>query len=182
EMDEKFEQFKVGQLVSANIEIEDVVELDPSDDIPSFNEEGVIINFNEKTHTYTYEGRILGGASARLKDYIEEFQSDMIADRCATSWGLDSRYIKKVWNQSGGLSAMFGTAIHKALEFEDLYRFHTKKDGSRCFTIKHPMIKQIVEDFFEFYNKIGFKGKVLPEVLISDVANDQAGLIDRLLI
>src|SRR5690606_16220581 len=57
-----------------------------------------------------------------------------------------------------------------------------KKDGTRCFTIKHPMIKKIVEDFFKFYDKIGFEGKVIPEALVSDVENNQAGLIDRLLI
>lgn len=179
---DNFTKHELGTLVSANIEIEDVVELDPTNDIPSFNEEGVIINFNEETHTYTYNGRILGGATKKLKDYVEEFQSDMIADRCATSWGLSSKFIKSVWRKSGDLSREFGSGIHKALEFEDLYRHYHKKNGARCFTIKQPAIKKIVEDFFALYEKLGFEGEVIPEALVSDVENDQAGLIDRLLI
>jgi hypothetical protein len=182
DINDSFTQFQIGELVSVNLEVADVVALDSENDIASFNEEGVIINFDETPHTYTYEGRILKGATTFIKKYIEDFQSDVIAGRCANHWNLPKKYIQDAWSLAGDLSASFGTGIHKAMEFEDLYRFHTKKDGERCFTIKHPVIKRIVEEFFVMYNNIGFEGEVFPEALISSVRHDQCALADRILV
>lgn len=182
EVDDKFTRHLTGTLVSCNIEVADVVKLDSENDIASFNEEGVVINFDEKPHTYTYQGRILKGATTFIKKYIEDFDSETIAGRCEQHWGLPKKYIKDAWALSGDLAASFGTGIHKALEFEYLYRFHTKKNGERCFTIKHPVIKRIVEEFFVMYNNIGFEGEVFPEALISSVRHDQCALADRILV
>tara|TARA_R110000822_G_scaffold241380_2_gene370675 strand:+ start:86 stop:1165 length:1080 start_codon:yes stop_codon:yes gene_type:complete len=180
--DAKFKNHEVGNLVSCNIEVEDIVELDPSNDVKSFNEEGVVINFDEVPHIYTYEGRILKGATTYIKRYIAEFDSSTIIPRCVSSWGVEASVIRKAWALSGNLSATFGTAIHKALEFEDLYRHYTKKTGDRCFTIKHPTISRIVEEFYALYQKLGFKGEVIPEALISDVENGHCALGDRIVI
>jgi hypothetical protein len=182
EEDDKFTRHLTGTLVSCNIEVDDVVALDSENDIASFNEEGVVINFDETPHTYTYEGRVLKGATTFIKKYIEDFKSDQIASRCEQHWGLPKKYIQDAWSLAGDLSSSFGTGVHKAMEFEDLYRFHTKKNGERCFTIKHPVIKRIVEEFFVMYNNIGFEGEVYPEALISSVRHDQCALADRILV
>lgn len=154
--------------------------LKQSKDIRSFNE-GVIINFNESKHIYTYNGHILSGVTTYIKKYIKPFDKEIVK-RCSTYWNLDSDLIQNAWNLSRDLSASFGTGIHKALEFEDLYRHYHKKNGTRCFTIKHPAIKNIVEEFFNMYDDLGFKGDVIPEALVSDVENGICGLADRILV
>lgn len=181
EGDDKFTKHDVGTLVSCNIEIPDVVKIRSKDNVESFNE-SVIINFNEQTHTYTYNGQILTGATTYIKKYLKPFDEGMVA-RCATAWNVDKQIIEGAWELGRDLAATFGTGIHKALEFEDLYRFyHKPKDKSRCFTIKHPTIKRIVEEFFEMYDKLGFKGEIIPEALVSDVENGICGLADRILV
>jgi len=186
EDDDTYNKHEVGTLVSCNIEIPVKVEsqqpvLRDKDNVKSFNEEGVIINFNEATHTYTYKGQVLKGATTYIKRYIKPFDDAMVG-RCATSWNLDSQLIRNAWELGKDLAASFGTGVHKALEFEDLYRHYYKKNGTRCFTIKHPVIRRIVEEFFELEQRLGFEGQVIPEALVSDVENGVCGLADRILV
>ena len=114
---------------------------------------------------------------------MKPFDSEFMIGRCSNAWDVDKQTIKEAWDLGAILASTFGTGVHKALEFEDLYRHHRKpKDGSRCFTIKHPTIKRIVEEFFELYDRLGFKGEVIPEALVSDVENGLCGLADRILV
>lgn len=181
--DERYERHEVGNLVSCDIEVKDLVSLKKDDDVKSFNEEGVIINFNEESHTYTYQGKILKGATTYIKRYLKPFDSEFMIGRCSNAWGVDKEIIKNAWDLGRDLAAMFGSGVHKALEFEDLYRAYVKpKDGTRCFTIKNPAISDIVDGFFELYDKLGFQGEVVPEALVSDVENGICGLADRILV
>lgn len=184
EFDEKFKRHDVGQLVSCTIEIEDRVKLFQENNVKSFNEEGVIINFNEETHTYTNPTtkNKLTGATTFIKRYYKEFSSDAI-HTCVKYWGLEKEIIQGAWDLGRDLAGNFGTGIHKALEFEDLYGVYRKpKDGSRCFNIKHPMLKKIVQEFYELNDSLGFEGDVIPEALITDVENDFCALADRVLV
>lgn len=180
--DQNYQQFEVGNLVSCALEVKEKLNLTtPSNMIKSFNED-VEIDFNEEAHTYVYRGKFLTGATTYIKKYLEEFDAEGISGRCAIYWNLEKKIIKEAWNNGGTLTAMFGTAIHKALEFEDLNRNYLKKNGDRCFTIKHPLIKEIVDDFFYFYEGLGFSGQVIPEALVSDVDSGICGLADRMLV
>ena len=184
EEDVKFKNHHVGFLVSCNIEVEDIVELDPSNNVKSFNEEGVVINFDEDSHTYTnpLNNNILIGATTYSKMYYHPFSSFAL-DNCVKYWGLERKLIKSAWDLGRDLSALFGSAIHKALEFSDLYGSYKKpKDGVRCFNIKHPVIKNIVEDFYILNDKLGFIGDIVPEALITDVENNHCALADRVLV
>ena len=183
EDDEKFKRHEVGCLVSCTIEIENSVEIIETNNVLSFNEEDVVINFNEDTHTYTDKnGNKLMGATTYIKKYIIDFDADTIIPRCVVSWGVPKKTIQDAWDLGRDLAGSFGTGIHKALEFEDLYRNHEKKNGDRCFNIKHPVIKRIVNEFFDFYDTLGFKGEVIPEALISDAENGHCALADRVLV
>lgn len=175
---------KIDTIVSLTLEVEDVVELFTENNIASFNEEDVIINFNEETHTYNYNGTILKGATTFIKKYIQKFDSDSIASKCVTYWGVPLKTIKSAWEIERVLAENFGTAIHKAIEHEELYRkYHKPKDGSRCFNIKHPVLKRIVTEFYQLNEKLGFQDlEVIPEALVSDVDNGLCGLADRILI
>lgn len=150
--------------------------------IKSFNEDANIV-FNEKKHTYDYNNNKLVGATSYIKKYMAEFNNHMISSVCEKNWCVPKEEVKKAWQLAGDLSSSFGTGIHKALEFEDLYRKYTKpKDGTRCFVIKHPIINSIVQDFFTFYDELGFIGEIIPEALVSDVDNKICGLADRILV
>ena len=75
-----------------------------------------------------------------------------------------TKTIKKAWELNRDATATFGTGIHKALKFEDLYRNYRKpKDDTRCSTIKHPLIVKIANDFFGFYDSLGLKEKSFPK-------------------
>lgn len=177
---DKFKSHDVGNLVACTIEVPD---LDPdADEIISFTE-GVPVNFNEGTHTYTYQGRILSGGTSFIKKYIQPFDSVGTAEFCSKNWGIPAKEVLKAWSLSGDIARDYGNSIHKALEFEQTYRDHKKKGGERCFVIKHPIIRQIVDDFYTLYDTLKLdKGEVLSEVLVTDVDAGLSGLIDRLVI
>ncbi len=180
---DKFSRHEEGCIVSVNIEIEDDIKLFSEDNVKSFNEEGVVINFNEQTHTYTYNGKILTGCTTYIKKYVKEFDATAIIPNCEKSWKVPSKTIRNAWELGRDLASTFGISIHKAIEFEDLYGNYTKpKDGSRCFAIKHPAIQNIVAEFFVLYDKLGFQGEVFPEALVSDVENGICGLADRIIV
>lgn len=181
--DEKFKRHDVGCLVSCNIEIPNKSIPKIGEEIASFNEEGVVINFDEESHTYTYKGQILKGATTYIKKYEKEFDAETASANCEKYWQIPAKTIKDAWKLSGDLARSFGTGVHKALEFEDLYRSYKKpKDGSRCFLIKNPAIQSIVEEFYKLNERLGFKGDVVPEALVSDVENGNCGLADRILV
>jgi len=149
--------------------------------IKSFNED-LIINFEPIDHRYVYKDRIISGATTFSKRYIEEFDSEEVADRCEVNWQIPKETIEKAWQLSGDISRGFGTAIHEAIEYELLYRRNLKKNGERCFNIKHPIIKAIVKDFFIYAKTLGLRGKSFPEALVSDVENDVCALVDNLIV
>lgn len=180
---DQFTKHQLGTLVSCNIELPDEVKLKGKDNVNSFNEENVVINFNEDSHTYTYKGKVLKGATTYIKKYIKPFDSELMVGRCAKAWNLPKGTIEDAWELNRDLASQFGTALHKALEFEDLYRSMKKpKDNSRCFTIKHPTIVKIITEFYELNEKLGFEGEIIPEALVSDVENGICGLADRILV
>lgn len=180
---DNYKQHEEGTLVALSLEIVGLLELKEEDNVKSFNEKDVVINFNEKEHVYSFGGKKLTGATTYIKKYIEPFDREMVSGNCERYWGIPRKKILEAWDLAGDLSSSFGTGVHKALEFEDLYRHYTKpKDGSRCFKIKHPIIRKIVNDFFSFYDTLGFEGEVIPEALVSDVELGLCGLADRILV
>ena len=183
EFDTKFKRHFENHLVSATIEIADRVELVKEDNVKSFNEENVIINFNEETHTYTYQGRILKGATTTIKKFIEKFDKDSILPQCEKYWEIDRKIIKSAWELNRDISAGFGTSIHKMLEFNVLYKDYRKpKDNSRCFKVKHPLLNKILDEFEALYDTLDIKGDIIAGALVSYVENDICGLADMLIV
>lgn len=183
ESDTKFKKHLVNHLVSCTIEIADRVELKKEDNVKSFNEEGVIINFNEDNHTYTYQGRVLKGATTTIKKFIEKFDENNILPQCEKYWEIDRKIIKSAWELNRDVSAGFGTSIHKMIEFNILYKGYKKpKDNTRCFKVKHPILNRILNEFEVLYNELNIKGDIIPEALVSDVENDICGLADMLIV
>jgi len=174
---DKFNKHDADTIVACNIEVPKETNL-----IQSFTED-VAIDFDEASHTYTYKGKKFKGGTTFIKKYLVPFDKIVMSERIADGWGMSAEDIQSAWKLNQQFSIDFGHGIHKALEFEDLYRHHTKsKDGSRCFNIKHPGLKNIVQEFFDLYDSLGFKGDVLPEVVLTDIENGFCGTADRLLV
>lgn len=150
--------------------------------LKSFTED-VVISFDEKEHVYMYGGKKLIGGTTLKKKYIEEFDSNSASARCV-GWGLSQSEIVNAWDLHGVAAREFGSGIHKALEYNDLYlsKGYKKKSGEDAFRIGHPLLEKIVKDFNSFYKKLKFKGEVVPECLVSIVSKGVCGLCDRVLI
>lgn len=135
--------------------------------LASFNEEGVVVLFDEQAHTYTYNGQYLKGATSLTKDMYAPFEKEAIAKKCAGPWGMTTQDIVKMWEDNGSAAAMFGSSIH--LMMENYTRF-----GERALP-KMPFLRDIVLSFPHDDSV-----KVHPEVLLSAVALGMCGLCDRL--
>jgi len=155
--------------------------------LKSFNED-IEVDFEPVSHTYTYNGKKLSGASGLTASFYKPFDAVKISEACGKAWEQDPADIQGLWKSNGDVVSLFGTAVHKALEhsfeFGDLgvSISKKKKDGSNPAIIKHPYIWGIVDDFKGLYASLKFKGEVVTEAFISDVENGFCGQADRVLI
>lgn len=151
----------------------------------SFNEE-VEIGFDPIAHVYSYDGKQLTGATEYIKRFYKPFDVETISSVCESKWGVPQQIIKDIWEANGELTSDFGNVVHKALEQYHKYMemgevITSKKEGEEGNYVlpKHPILKAIVEGFLAIDKS---KGKIVPEVLISDVKNGICGHADRILI
>lgn len=149
----------------------------------SFNESGVEVNFEPISHTYTYQGKKLQGATDYIKKFYKEFNATGVAESLKDKWDLPAETIKEIWEESGKLTSAFGTLVHNALEF---YHNH-KEDGERISEAKgeeenyilpkHPILRDIVQGFVNIDKR---KGKIVSEVLITNIAQGFCGHADAI--
>ena len=160
----------------------------------SITEPGVIIDFNETLHRYIVRktGKILTGGTTRIKKYLKGFDKGAMLPRCEKAWGVAADAIEAIWKRKGDNAALFGTAIHNALETYELYRAsgdiiqQAKKDCEENYALpSHTILKNILLDFIHEARPIesdyGVQ-EIIPEALITDVETGSCGLIDRLMI
>lgn len=150
----------------------------------SFNED-VKIDFDEKSHSYYYKGKKLNGVTTYIKKYFGEFDADMMSKVSAKSWGVEQQEVKDLWDSNGQVTALFGKAVHLALEhysrFKAIGQTIADKKGlenNYCLP-KHPMIKQIIEEFIAIDT---LEGQVVPEVLVTWLEGEMCGQADRILV
>lgn len=150
----------------------------------SFNE-GVELEYDKLGHVYRYHGQVLDSTTSFLKKYYKPFELEMIAKTCGKSWGVDPQVVIDIWDSNKNSSALFGTAIHDTLEHYEKHEHigdvisQTRGEEDNYALPKHPFLRKIVLDFIAI-NPI--KGKVMTEVLITDVSNGLAGRADRIVI
>lgn len=151
----------------------------------SFNEPGVSVDFEPIAHTYDHSGKRLISATEYTKKFYTEFDNESISSVSAKSWGVNQDDLKEFWKSNGGLTSLFGTAVHNALE--QYHRFQLmgkviqdkKKLDNNYAMPKHPILKSIVKGFNEVNT---FTGTIYPEVLITDVERGYCGHADIVLV
>lgn len=154
--------------------------------LPSFNEDGITVEFNKDAHSYTYKGLPLTGASTIVKQFVPEFNAEQIAKNCEKSWGVPAPAIISMWDSNKDVTGDFGTVVHSALEHYEKNRelaktIMTNRGGADNPALpKHPILKGIIEGFEELVGK--FEGTIKSEILVTDIKNGRCGQVDRLLI
>lgn len=148
----------------------------------SFNED-VQIAFDPLGHTYFYGDKQLTGATEYIKRFYKPFDAETISGVLEDKWQVTQAEIKEIWDMNGGLTSEFGSLVHTALEF---YHNHNvagekiakaKGESTNYVLPKHPILKQIVQDFLKIDNR---KGKIINEVLITNVSKGICGHADAI--
>lgn len=136
---------------------------------------GEKILYDDASHSYTdLEGNKLVSGSEYAKTIVGEFNTDLLSGKVAKKYGVEQDIVKKMWAASGNISSTFGTALHLAMEQWFLHRkFGTEKEYHlpKPDYLRKAVISFPLKDF-----------EVLPEVMISDVANKMCGQVDGLLV
>lgn len=126
------------------------------------------IDYDDASHTYTWEGHTYLSGSQYAQQFAKPFDSQNISEAMAKRDGGDAQELRDMWKLKSETSMGFGTAIHSALE---LYgRYQNLHD--------HPIIKKAVEGFY----KDRKNEQAEYEALIVDHDKKHAGQVDRLLI
>lgn len=150
--------------------------------LKSFNE-GVMVEFDKTNHTYRHKGEPLMGATTFLKQFTKEFNGEQIAKALEKSWGVTAQEVLGLWSDNNSLATDFGTVVHKALENyvknKPLGEKIVSKNGKENPALpKHPILRSICEG----YDKVAGEGKVLSEILVTDVEAGRCGQVDNFLI
>lgn len=151
----------------------------------SFNE-GIDIGVEPIHHVYSYEGKTLTGVTEYIKRFYKPFDSETISSVLESKWGVPQQSIRDLWNANGELASDFGNLVHKALEFYEKFKdtgeiisSSQKEEENYCLP-KHPILRNIIKEFIEKNGEN--KGKIVAEVLISDVKNGICGTADRIIV
>ena len=74
-------------------------------------------NFEEKTHTYFYQGKkVKHSVTQFIHRFFEEFDKENISKKYAIKHGLNQQDVIDEWERSGKISTLSGTIIHSYLE------------------------------------------------------------------
>lgn len=124
------------------------------------------LEFDEPSHTYTFEGQELTSVSRVIHSYSQKFDEDgVIAARCAAKNGITIEEQRDEWKKINADSIVRGHSFHSDLETY----IKTKK-------IPNTSNKEVIKQF----SKIKFKGKLYSEVRLFNVEFGIAGTSDIL--
>ena len=74
------------------------------------------ITFDEVTHTYTVDGKILQSVTNIVENCFPKFDAELHAKYTAAKMGITPEKVIMMWEQKGKESRELGTAMHKKIE------------------------------------------------------------------
>lgn len=174
----------INRLVSSYSEHGALPDISSTTPLQSFNEPDKTVEFDPIRHTYFYKGDRMSGATSVTSGFYKPFNADMVSKTCAKSWGVEAEDIKSMWSSNGDLSSKLGTVVHNALEHYDKFnalgsQIEANSKKSEVALPKHPLLRSIIEGFQKIATD---EGTVVPEALITSVADKVCGQADRILI
>jgi ATP-dependent exoDNAse (exonuclease V) beta subunit len=75
-----------------------------------------MLEFDEDTHTYTVNGKVLKGTTDLISDFFEPFNEEYWAGFVAKKEGKSPQEIKELWEKKRTDACEYGTMIHKVIE------------------------------------------------------------------
>lgn len=131
-----------------------------------FLEDAKLIQFDEPTHKYTFNGVELISATTFIDTFATKFdESGEILKRCALKEGVSEKELKKRWNDKGVKAASIGSKIHAGIE----HYFNTGKIRKNKYT-----------EIFKQFAQYKYKGKLFSEIRIWDADIGICGTADLL--
>lgn len=112
--------------------------------------------FSERDHSYTKDGKKYIPVSKIIEQFIPKFEKYAIAGRMKG----DTQAILDEWELNAEISSLYGTSLHKGLEYFLRYQKFTKL----------PHIENVVRQFSKKYNWENLKSEIVihdEELLIS---------------
>lgn len=82
------------------------------------------ITLDEQTHTYYKDNKIYTSVSHKIKNFIEDFDTNTIAERTAIKRGVEKQDLIDLWEAERDYSNWLGDFIHKWIEdyYNKVYR------------------------------------------------------------
>lgn len=141
------------------------------------------IDYDDLTHTYSWNGETYLSGSQYAKQFEQPFDSNAISNAIAKTvflngHNVDSKDIQAMWRLKADISAGFGTAIHSAIEMYERYGKLAEAMNKTSHLHNHPIIKKVVEEFYALQDK--YPAEV--EAVVVDHDAKRAGRIDRIVI
>lgn len=136
------------------------------------------IDWDEENHVYSWNGEKYLSGSEYAKSRQKPFNPSLMSSMVAKKFEVDPKEIAQLWERGGKISRDFGTTVHEALEVYGKFKSLSESVEKEYHIPNHPMLKKIVESFYEGRDA----EQAHYEVLVVDHGSKKAGTIDRLLL
>lgn len=127
-------------------------------------------------HEYTdLEGNHLISGSEYAHSFEKPFDTIMLSGKVATKHKVDAARVAEAWKANSKTSTTFGSSLHLAME--QWFRFRDVACGDKEYNLAKPAFLRAAVKAFPLKDET-----ILPEVVLSNIANKMAGTTDGLLI
>lgn len=138
---------------------------------------GGSINYDEASHTYSWNGERYLSGSEYAKSFEKPFDLQGISEAMGKKFALDPAEIRAMWKLKADISTGIGTALHAALELYGKYHEMAEVMGKSGLH-DSLMVNQAVKSFFRDRED----QKAVYEAVIVDHDTKRAGRVDRIMI
>lgn len=133
---------------------------------------GEKILYNDLAHEYTdLQGNHLVSGSEYAKADEKPFDTALLSGKVATKHKVDATRVAETWRANSKISTTFGTALHLAME--QWFKYKDTACGDKEYNLAKPAYLRAAVQSFPLKD-----ANVIPEAVVSWVANKMAGTID----
>jgi len=146
------------------------------------------LNFEEETHTYTYDGEVLLSVTQFLKNFKVPFDREGISKKCAAKRGITQEQVLKMWDEKCEKACKKGTAVHAYAEgvarlkqsgqFKPFKvdKYYPEMEMVNLFFEEHPYLKPLYIEVMTFNLKYKIAGTM--DYICQDERDGKIYLLD----
>lgn len=137
---------------------------------------GETIKWFPESHEYTdLQGNHLVSGSEYAHSFEKEFNTALMSGKIATKYKVDASRVAEMWSANSKISTTFGNALHLAME--QWFKYKDTACDDKTYNLAKPIFLRSAVESFPLKNE-----NIIPEVVLSNIANKMAGTTDGLLI